>query len=114
MTGSGNSSRSDEQRAEIEERRQSQWDQFDVAGCKEQGGKVREVGIFRRPLCEFPYTDANKECTNSSQCEGKCLYTGDMDALPGEILGKCQSTNYIGGCFAQIDSNGSVLQVCAD
>ena len=97
----------DSQRQQFEDLRAERLRGPDPDECRQRGGSLlRGVGVtFGAPeslVCVVPYSDAGKECTDSSQCDGKCLvWEGDIKY--GAAVGTCQAETPIrSGCFAEV------------
>jgi hypothetical protein len=64
-------------------------------------------------MCVVAYKDAGKVCSDSSQCEGRCI--GDRDETPPgqRVAGRCEADNDPCGCTTEII--GSVPRtICVD
>jgi len=70
--------------------------------CKSGGGSYERVGLAGNSMCIITYKDAGQSCTNSSQCEGRCIYDGRNS--DGEL-----NSGYIE--FANNYKSGDKLQV---
>jgi len=70
--------------------------------CKNSGGSYEGVGLAGNSMCIITYKDAGQSCTNSSQCEGRCIYDGRNSN--GEL-----NSGYIE--FANNYKSGDKLQV---
>ncbi len=66
---------------------------YSEVSCEQFGGNWLSYygrGSSIHTSCQLPTTDANKECTNSSQCEGVCLPPVDRKASDqAELVGTC-------------------------
>ncbi len=84
-------------------------------GCLSKGGDWRGVCLVQREQCVIPYSDGGKECSDSSECEGRCLAdlttkcTESAECIepkilqPGEeVRGICQRDNDPCGSFIVI------------
>lgn len=76
------------------------------ASCEAAGGTWAAFGISPIEKCVLPASDAGKECSDSSECEGSCiaeLSKEDNDKVSrGEAVpakGKCTSSKSVFGCF---------------
>ncbi len=76
------------------------------ASCEATGGTWAAFGISPIEKCVLPASDAGKECSDSSECEGSCvaeLSKEDNDkVLRGQAVsatGKCTSSKSVFGCF---------------
>lgn len=80
----------------------------DPEECSQRGGQIqRGVRIGNGGptfmVCVVHHADADKECTDSSQCEGACL-VWESDIREGEAaVGECQAETPIqSGCYASV------------
>ena len=93
----------------------------DKKSCKEQGGVWRKIGLDTEKSCNLPTSDADKECSNSSECEGSCIAELSKDDLikveKGTTVhtnGKCSAWKIIVGCHPFVE-NGKVTGIlCVD
>jgi len=99
--------------------------------CKIKGGSYEKAGLSRTFICVIPYEDAGQSCTSSSQCTGRCIYTGysngelnndylefannykEGDKL--QVNGYCEENSNPFGCSAEV-INGFIehLVLCVD
>ena len=89
------------------------------AECAARGGAIEGVGMFGTPSCVIPYADAGKACSNTSDCQGACLFNLDGSDRPipkvGEpMTGTCEATNSTFGCFTEIDQGKAKASICVD
>jgi len=45
----------------------------DKETCLAKNGKWAKIGLFPEEECNLPTSDAGRECSDVSQCEGTCL-----------------------------------------
>lgn len=90
----------------------NQWERLDRLACEEAGGTWSYVflhGLIRYSYpfsCDFPTTDAGKECTDSDQCTTFCAPPKTEDTRSAEmVVGTCYGrTNFPNqGCFELIE-----------
>ncbi len=87
----------------------------DVAACKANGGTVKPVCRMQRPACIFTYKDAGKACTDSDQCEGRCIAAdGAMPADGAAVAGICETDNDLCGCSTEILGGKAQAGRCVD
>ncbi|CAN5851623.1 hypothetical protein BH11PSE1_BH11PSE1_03070 [soil metagenome] len=87
----------------------------DVAACAAKGGTVRPVCRMQRPACVIAYADAGKTCSDKSDCQGRCLYTGEAPADPAApVTGQCQATSDPCGCFTTLVKGHVGPGMCVD
>ncbi len=86
----------------------------DRTACTSGGGKVERRGRMGMELCVRPYADAGKSCTDSSQCDGKCI--GDAGAAPDapQVAGQCQADDRLFGCYSEIKGGKAANAICVD
>jgi len=81
--------------------------------CAASGGTVERAGILGAERCTKRYNDGGMICTDTSQCQGKCLAdTGD--ANKSNITGTCQKTDNPFGCYAEVNNGKSEFALCVD
>jgi hypothetical protein len=88
--------------------------------CLSKGGKWGRIGLGPKDECNLPTTDANRECNDSSECEGVCLAEISaeerQEAMQGKVFnrkGKCTSWMIVVGCQARVN-NGQASLICID
>jgi len=84
----------------------------DRAACIASGGRVERRGRIGAELCVRPLADAGKACTDTAQCQGKCVATGNADAAP--TAGQCQADDRLFGCYAEIKGGKAAYTICVD
>lgn len=84
----------------------------DRSACTAKGGRVERRGRLGAELCVTPFADAGKACTDKSDCQGKCIATGNSPTPP--TAGQCQADDRLFGCFAEIDGGKAVNALCVD
>jgi hypothetical protein len=65
-------------------------------------------------LCVRPFADAGKQCTDSAQCQGKCIGTADQASSTAPVAGQCQADDRLFGCYSQIQQGKAVSAICVD
>jgi hypothetical protein len=87
------------------------------AECDALGGTYKPAGMLGHFRCNIPYSDGGQACTNSSDCEGKCLASEDTRFDPKyekRTSGKCQMTDNPFGCNAEIRDGKVQPALCVD
>jgi hypothetical protein len=94
----------------------------DRAACEALGGKWGRIGLNPREQCNLPATDAGRECSSSSECEGLCLAEGySWDELSDamrenkiiQTAGKCSAWRIVVGCVPMVE-DGLLRPICID
>ena len=92
--------------------------EIDTVQCELDGGTVRGVCMLGLPACVVPYTDAGEICTDSSECEGRCLI--DIDASDAQPIvgtsatGVCQADTDSCGCWHEVLGSRVQPGICVD
>ena len=83
------------------------------ADCSTAGGEWKKVGLAGSLACVLKTKDAGKSCTDSSQCEERCLAMPDP-ADSTKVVGQCQVDNQPFGCFAEMENGVAGPALCID
>ena len=83
------------------------------ATCIATGGKVERAGMLGAERCTRTFRDGGMTCSDSSQCQGKCL-SGTDTANQSGITGTCQLTDNPFGCFAEVKDGNTEFALCVD
>lgn len=82
--------------------------------CAEHNGKWQKVGKLQMPACILTPKDAGKACTDSSQCETRCI-AKDPEPKAGEKAdGICADSTNLFGCQTYIKDGRSEGTLCID
>ena len=82
--------------------------------CLEHNGKWQKVGMLQMPTCVLAPKDAGKACSDSSECETRCL-AKDPEPKAGEKAdGVCADSTNIFGCQTYIKDGRSEGTLCID
>lgn len=84
----------------------------DRTACTSAGGRVERRGRLGAELCVRPFADAGKVCTDSAQCQGKCVSQGNAET-PVQA-GQCQADDRLFGCFSEIKGGKPAYTICVD
>lgn len=84
------------------------------AQCLSGGGTVQRMGMAAREMCVRPMKDAGKACTDSSQCEGRCIAPAETPAPAANVTGTCQRTTAQFGCFGEVEQGRVRGILCVD
>ena len=96
---------------------QGRIDSIFEAACTAKGGEFRQEGLLGLYRCVVPYGDAGASCSDTSDCEGRCLAHDDVtdyEAAPGEAVGVCEADDSPFGCFAEIENGNVAPALCVD
>lgn len=86
----------------------------DKAACTSGGGTVQRRGMLGMEMCVYAYADAGRQCTDSAQCEGKCVGSAGSVAPDKAATGQCQADDRLFGCYAEIKGGKSAYAICVD
>lgn len=87
----------------------------DPAACAKAGGEVRPVCRMQKPMCVVTFADANKACSDSSDCgSGRCLSVNTTAESGQPAKGQCSPTNDPCGCYQRIEDGVALPTLCAD
>jgi hypothetical protein len=82
--------------------------------CEQQGGTWGRFGLMEIDQCDLPTKDANKICSDTSECESVC-FTEDSIPRGSSARGKCYSrTITLGTCLNLVKNGIAQGQVCED
>jgi putative hemolysin len=84
----------------------------DRTACISAGGRVERRGRLGAELCVRPFADAGKACTDSAQCQGKCVSQGNAET-PAQA-GQCQADDRLFGCYSEIKDGKAASTICVD
>lgn len=86
--------------------------------CTAAGGVVRVAGgLVPAPMCIVQTPDAGKQCTDSSECTGRCTVSddGEKDLRQGtRANGRCEASNADFGCYAEVRHGRLTGTICVD
>lgn len=82
------------------------------ADCTASGGEWQQVGILAFG-CVRRMPDVGAVCTDSSNCQGKCLVTAQVDTGVA-VEGRCSEFDIVVGCHATVEEGRSGAEICAD
>lgn len=82
------------------------------AECEASGGAVEQRGMGGLESCVHTYADGGKACTDSSQCEGKCV--GAPGPETQQTAGSCQKDDKLFGCYSEILGGKPAYAICVD
>jgi len=98
----------------------------DKPTCEAQGGKWGPLGGIRNRIgCNIPYSDGGKTCSDSSECQGECIFEDQLanvlagkpvkKFIPGEpVTGICASWRVMFGCFTYVRMGNVFPGPCKD
>lgn len=83
--------------------------------CKAAGGMWNKVGARPISECNLPTSDSGKICSDSSECQGSCIYDGKVtNRQPVSGTGKCSSYAITVGCQSLVNQGKIMPLMCAD
>ena len=85
-----------------------------LANCQQKGGEIKKAGIQQMPHCVVTYQDAGKPCKGAAQCVGRCLLIEKTLPAGSAVVGECQHTNLVFGCYAEVEGGISGPALCID
>lgn len=86
----------------------------DKAACTSGGGTVQRRGMLGMEMCVHPYADAGKQCSDSSQCQGKCVGSAGSTSTSSAVTGQCQADDRLFGCYSEIKGGKAAYAICVD
>lgn len=86
----------------------------EAEACVQGGGTVQRDGVLQYERCTKRFTDAGKECRDSSDCEGRCLAENPMVKSGAMATGSCEIDDSPFGCWAEIEGGVVVRSMCVD
>lgn len=86
----------------------------DKAACTTAGGTVQRRGRLGMEQCVHPFADAGKACTDTSQCEGKCVGSAGSASASEKVSGQCQADDRLFGCYSEIRDGKAAYAICVD
>jgi hypothetical protein len=99
---------------QIHKKQKDALSKIDVLGCLNKGGVIKGVCMMSLPACVETYTDANKACTDSKECSGKCLVKEPFVDAGTVVIGSCSIDNNVCGCFQTVKSGVAQHALCVD
>jgi len=88
--------------------------------CEAKGGKWEIVGAWQKEQCNLPTLDGGKDCSDSQDCEGKCIADlseeekREVYLRPIKKKGRCTSWKIVVGCFNFVEKGEVTPQRCVD
>lgn len=87
----------------------------DKKTCLEQQGAWMRVGLLGHYMCVFKASDAGKTCSDSKECEYRCLATSPFTPKESKkVTGTCQATNNPFGCSSEVMDGVAQPALCID
>ena len=93
---------------------------FSKETCEAAGGVWGRVGLSLNEKCNLPTSDAGKECSSSSDCQGSCIAELSQEewdrAAKGIVYtnGKCSAWKIVVGCRAFVEGGKVEGILCID
>lgn len=83
------------------------------AQCDSLGGEIQRAGLLGWEHCILPYADAGKTCSDSAECEGRCL-VNEMTDTGTALSGTCQADSNPFGCYTEMEDGEAGMAICVD
>ncbi len=87
--------------------------QTTAASCAASGGSWERRGMLGSEMCVHRYADAGKNCSDKSDCSGRCIAKG-MPEMGKPANGTCQVDDRLFGCYATVDKGVAGPGICVD
>lgn len=87
------------------------FNEVDRDACTTFGGTYTRAGLLGAYNCFVDYNDGGTACTDSSQCEGKCI---SKDLATDPPTGTCQVDDNPFGCYAELREGLPPGILCVD
>ena len=81
--------------------------------CSAAGGRWLGVPGAEYALCPLPVTDGGKSCTDSSQCQLRCIAGEDVQ-VGAKVKGICQGRHNHWGCHQFVENGRAGHELCVD
>ena len=85
-----------------------------TAACAAQGGTYGRGGLGGFWTCVIPYADANKPCSDASDCQGECRAPPNATPVRGQAPGRCAPSNSHFGCYSRVEKGVVGPGLCVD
>ena len=86
-----------------------------AAQCQARGGIYGPVCLSGSMECVMRYPDANRPCTDGSQCQGgACYYEGSTPRPNQRVSGHCVQSSNPCGCHARVENGVTQGALCVD
>ena len=83
--------------------------------CEQLGGRWTAIGRAQNWTCLVDYPDAGKACTDTAQCQGRCLVQGEFLAAGKPAAGVCQrDASQRFGCRQPVENGVAGPVLCVD
>jgi len=91
--------------------------------CLKIGGKWGMWGMRPIPECNPPALDAGKECSDSGECQGMCIYKKELSQKEKEQIltegpisgkGECSAWQIVVGCHHFVEDGKIQPEICVD
>ncbi|MFC5345981.1 hypothetical protein ACETK8_05150 [Brevundimonas staleyi] len=85
-----------------------------TAACSAQGGSYSRGGLGGFWNCVILYADADKPCSDASDCRGACLAPPNQTPVRGQAPGRCAASNSQFGCYSRVEKGVVGPGLCVD
>ncbi|HRD27512.1 MAG TPA: hypothetical protein PLO65_04340 [Caulobacter sp.] len=70
---------------------------------------------MQRPACVIAYRDSGQVCTDSDQCDGRCVADdGYSPKAPGPVAAHCEADSDRCGCATEVLGGVAQATLCID
>jgi len=91
----------------------STFNEADQTACTDFGGTYTRAGLLGYYNCFVDYTDGGSVCSDTSDCEGRCMASSIQDTS-AQQTGTCQLTSNPFGCNAEVINGVVQPGLCVD
>jgi len=82
--------------------------------CHEKGGVIKSTCMSRTPYCVISFSDAGKQCSDSSECLGRCQIKNQFVKEGTKTTGSCSANNVPCGCYQTVAKGIADYAICRD
>jgi hypothetical protein len=82
--------------------------------CATISGNWRPICMRGMPACVVAFKDAGKSCSDSSECSGRCITSGENIKPEMPTKGVCTANSDPCGCFQLVENGKAGYAMCAD
>ncbi|MEM5517115.1 hypothetical protein WNY37_09155 [Henriciella sp. AS95] len=86
----------------------------ETSACEAVGGEVKQAGLLGAEHCIQALPDDGMVCSDSSDCVGRCMISGESVEPGTETTGQCAATDNPFGCFQLVKDGRADGMLCVD